>query len=147
VHSAFQQSSEEMTARVLRAIEHPWVDVIGHPTGRKLLTREPHGLDVEALITAAATHGVALEINANYHRLDLSDIHARRAKDRGVKLLISSDAHSTVELGLLRWGVMVARRAWLSPADVLNTLPVEDFKAAIRRHRAKAKGARGRARK
>jgi DNA polymerase (family X) len=135
VHSGFQQSAEEMTARVLRAIENPWVDVIGHPTGRKLLNREPHGLDVEALITAAATHGVALEINSNYHRLDLSDIHARHAKDRGVKLLVSSDAHSTTELGLLRWGVLVARRAWLSPDDVLNTRSVDAFKASLRRHR------------
>jgi DNA polymerase (family 10) len=137
VHSGFQQSADEMTARVLRAIEHPWVDIVGHPTGRKLLSREPHALDVEALIAAAAQHGVALEINANYHRLDLSDIHARHARDRGVKILISSDAHSTVELGLLRWGITVAQRAWLSTADVLNTLPVDQFRASLRRNRHK----------
>jgi DNA polymerase (family 10) len=135
VHSGFNQSPQEMTARVLRALDNPFVDIVGHPTGRKLLQREAHGLDVEALIDAAAARGVALEINSNYHRLDLSDIHARRARDKGVKLLISSDAHSIDELRLLRWGVTVARRAWLAPDDVLNTRSVDDFKAGLRRHR------------
>jgi DNA polymerase (family X) len=135
VHSAFGQSPQEMTARVLRAMDNPWVDVIGHPTGRRLLQREPHGLDVDALIGAAARHGVALEINSNYHRLDLNDIHARHARDREVKLLISSDAHSVRELQLLRWGVATARRAWLRPEDVLNTLPLAAFKRSLRRAR------------
>ncbi len=146
VHSAFDQSAEDMTVRVLKAMACPFVDAIGHPTGRKILRREPHRLDVEALIEAAGLYGIALEINSNYHRLDLSDVHARRAKAQGVGLLIDSDAHSTTELGLLRWGVLTARRAWLEPADVWNTRDVDAFRNGLRRHRRPAGVKAGRAR-
>jgi DNA polymerase (family 10) len=129
-----------MTARVLRAIEHPLVDIIAHPTGRILLRREPAQLNMERVISAAAQHGVALEINCHGYRLDLSDIHARMARERGVKLVISSDAHQTAELVMRRWGVLVARRAWATAGDVLNTLPFDDFARALRRHHVRAHG-------
>ena len=135
VHSAFDQSAEDMTVRVLKAMACPFVDAIGHPTGRKILRREPHKIDIEALTEAAALYGIALEINSNHNRLDLSDVHARRAKERGAGILISSDAHSTVELSFLRWGVATARRAWLEPADVWNTRDVDAFRNGLRRHR------------
>jgi DNA polymerase (family 10) len=134
IHSAFNQDRRQMTDRLLRAIENPHVDVIGHPTGRLLLRREPYPFDIEAVVDAAARHGVALEINCQVHRLDLNDVHARLARDRGVRLVISSDAHSRHALGVLQWGVMVARRAWLTPEDVLNTRPFAAFKAALRRN-------------
>ena len=124
-----------MTDRVLRAIESPYVDIVGHPTGRLLLRREPYRLDIEALVDAAARHGVALEINSQVHRLDLCDTHARLARDRGVKLVISTDSHAPTGFALLDWGVLVARRAWLEPDDVLNTLPVDAFRARLRRNR------------
>jgi DNA polymerase (family 10) len=135
VHSAMRQDEADMTARVIRAIEHPWVDIIGHPTSRMLLRREPARLDMDAIVGAAAAHGVALEINAQIHRLDLPDTHARLARERGVKLVISSDAHSRAELATTRWGVIVARRAWASTDDVLNTRPFAAFRRALRRHR------------
>ena len=133
VHSAFRQEEQQMTDRVLRAVESPVVDVIGHPTGRLLLRREPYRLNVEALIDSAAQHGVALEINSQTHRLDLNDAHAKLAQERGVKLVVSTDAHSPDSFALLDWGVLVARRAWLEPSDVLNTLPVDELRAALRR--------------
>src|SRR5882672_6762276 len=135
VHSAFNQDREQMTARLVRAIEHPHVDILGHPTGRLILKRQPYPVDMEAVIDAAARHGVAIEINCQVDRLDLNDVHARLARDRGVPLVISSDAHSRSAFGRLRWGVLVARRAWLQAADVLNTRPFDDFRAALRRHR------------
>ena len=133
VHSAFNQTEREMTDRVIRAVESPVVDVIGHPTGRLLLRREPYRLDVEALVEAAAKYGVALEINSQIHRLDLNDTHAKLARDRGVKLVVSTDAHSPDSFGLLDWGILVARRAWLEPNDVLNTYPVDRLRATLRR--------------
>ena len=136
VHSAMQQDEAEMTMRVIKAIEHPSVDIIGHLTGRMLLRREPSRVNVEKVIDAAAANGVALEINSQPYRLDLSDSHARLARDRGVKIVINSDAHEIAALGYTRWGVLTARRAWLSPADVLNTLPVAQFRKALRRDRA-----------
>lgn len=134
IHSAIRQDEAEITARVLRAIEHPWVDIIGHPTSRILLRREPSRLNLERVFDAAVRHGVALEINCQTDRLDLSDVNARLARERGVKLVISSDAHSTAALSWTRWGILMARRAWASPADVLNTLPFEAFTRALRRH-------------
>lgn len=135
IHSRFNQDERQMTDRILKAMECPWVDVIGHPTGRLLLRRDPYRVDVEALVGAAARLGVALEINCQIDRLDLSDVNARLAKERGAKVTIGSDAHSQVGFGVLRWGILMARRAWLEPADVLNTLPLEQFRAALRRHR------------
>lgn len=133
-----------MTARILRAIEHPHVDILGHLTGRLLLRRQAYALDVDAIIDAAARHGVAIEINSQVDRLDLNDVHARLARERGVKLAISSDAHSRHGFGVLRWGVTVARRAWLAPADVLNTRPFDGFRAGLRRHRGRADAPKGR---
>ncbi len=134
VHSAFNQDEAQMTERVLRAIANPWVDVLGHPTGRLILKRDAYQLNIERVITAAAAAGVALEINSQIDRLDLNEHNARLAKDRGVKLVIDSDAHSPAALGVTRWGVTVARRAWITPADVLNTLPIAEFRTALRRH-------------
>ncbi len=137
VHSAFNQDRQQMTDRLLRALENPHVDILGHPTGRLILRREPYPFDVEAVVDAAARHGVALEINCQVDRLDLNDVHARFARDRGVALVISSDAHSRHGFGVLRWGVLVARRAWLTPGDVLNTRPFDQFTAGLRRHRGR----------
>ena len=135
VHSGFNQERAEMTDRVLRAIENPHVDILGHPTGRKLLKRQAAALDMEIILDAAARLGLAVEINSQPHRMDLHDVHAKLARDRGVRLVISSDAHSRHALTYLRWGVTVARRAWLQPADVLNTRPFDEFRASLRRHR------------
>jgi DNA polymerase (family 10) len=138
IHSALRQDEGEITARMIRAIENPWVDVIAHPTSRALLRREPSRVNLEQVTRAAATHGVALEINCQLDRLDLSDVNARYARERGVKLIISSDAHSRAALAHTRWGVMVARRAWASKHDVLNTLPFDEFRRSLRRHRGHA---------
>jgi DNA polymerase (family 10) len=135
VHSAFNQDRQQMTDRILRALENPQVDILGHPTGRLLLKRAPYAVDIEAVIERAAQLGVAMEINSQAHRLDLSDRYARLARDRGVGLVISSDAHSHRAIGALRWGVAVARRAWLEPHDVLNTRPCSEFRAQLRRNR------------
>ncbi|MFN8059399.1 MAG: DNA polymerase/3'-5' exonuclease PolX [Vicinamibacterales bacterium] len=136
VHSQLSQDESAMTERLLRAIENPYVDIIGHPTGRLLLRRESSRFDVDRVFAAAAAHGVALEINGQADRMDLGDVLARHARDRGVKLVVSSDAHAQHALDLIEWSVLVARRAWLEPGDVLNTLPVGAFRAALRRHRA-----------
>ena len=136
VHSAFNQDERQMTDRLLRAIECPYVDTIGHPTGRLILKRDPYRYDVDRVFDAAAAAGVAMEINSQVDRLDLDEIHARRARERGVHFVITSDAHSPVALGVLRWGTSVARRAWLEADDVLNTKPIDEFRAALRRHRA-----------
>ncbi len=133
VHSGFNQDRRQMTERLLRAIDNPHVDVLGHPTGRLILKREPYQVDIEAVVDRAARAGVAMEINCQVDRLDLNDVHARLARARGVRLVISSDAHSRRAFGRLRWGAIVARRAWLEPADVLNTRSFESFRAALRR--------------
>ncbi len=137
VHSAFNLDEAQMTDRLLRAIANPYVDIIGHPTGRRLLRREPYKLDLNKIVEAAAVAGVALEINCQVDRLDLSDINARAARDRGVKIVISTDAHSKGAFRQLKWGVQVARRAWVTKEDVLNTRSVEDFRAGLRRNREK----------
>jgi DNA polymerase (family 10) len=127
VHSGFSQRREEMTKRVLRAIQHPCVNVIGHPTGRVIHRRDPLQLDMEAIFEEAARRGVAMEINAYYQRLDLSDVLARRARDLGVKLVISTDAHALEHLDMMRFGVDVARRGWLEKKDILNCLPADEL--------------------
>jgi len=136
IHSHHGQDEEQVTDRVLRAMECPWVDVLGHPTGRLLLKREPARLNMERIVTAAAARGVAMEINCQTARLDLSDVHARLARDRGVRLVISTDAHSTAALDNQRWGVQVARRAWVTPADVLNTCTLDQLRPRLRRQRS-----------
>ena len=135
VHSAIAQEEYEMTRRVIKAIEHPSVDIIGHLTARMLLRREGSKVNVEKVIDAAKANGVALEINSQPHRLDLCDTHARLARDRGVKLVIDSDAHYVEALDYPRWGVMTARRAWVTRDDVLNTRPLKKFLAGLRRNR------------
>ena len=135
VHSGFGLEPSAMTDRLLAAIDCPWVDVIGHPTGRLLLRREPLRYDMDAVLTAAAAAGVALEINCQVDRLDVGDTVARAARDRGIPLIISSDAHTVGEFGTLDGGIGVARRAWLSPADVLNTRPLDELTPRLRRHR------------
>ncbi len=138
VHSSMTQDESQMTARILRAMESPWVDVIGHPTGRRLLKRPPFALDFGAIASAAARLGVALEINCQVERLDLSDVNARLARDRGVMLTIGSDAHASREFDRLKWGTVVARRAGLRAADILTTRPLDQFRAGLRRARATA---------
>ncbi len=134
VHSAFNLDESQMTDRLLRAMSNPYVDIIGHPTGRRLLKREPYKFALSTILDAAAAAGVALEINCQIDRLDLSDTNARAARDRGVKIVISTDAHSRSAFSRLKWGIQIARRAWLTKEDVLNTRPVDTFKAALRRN-------------
>ena len=132
VHSHFNQSAEEMTARLLKAIENPNVSIIGHPTGRILLRRDEYPYDMNAVLEAAARNKVAMELNAYPDRLDLSDRHLRMAKQHGVKIVINTDSHHTTHMEKIRYGVLQARRAWLTPEDVLNTLPVERFAKAMK---------------
>jgi DNA polymerase (family 10) len=135
IHSNFAQESQQMTDRILRAIENPWVDVLGHPTGRRLLQREPLKFDMTAVMDSVSRHGVTMEINCQVERLDLNDSHARAARERGIPLVISTDAHSVKALSRLRWGVQVARRAWVRAGDVVNTRPLGDMRAGLRRNR------------
>jgi DNA polymerase (family X) len=132
VHSHFNQSAEEMTARLLKAVENPNVSIIGHPTGRILLRRDAYAYDMDAVLEAAARNKVAMELNAYPDRLDLCDRHLRMAKQRGVKIVINTDSHHTSHMEKIRYGVLQARRAWLTAEDVLNTLPVERFAKAMK---------------
>ena len=133
VHSAFNQEAPKMTERLLRAVNNPHVSIIGHPTGRILLRRDAYPFDMEAVLNAAAQNKVAMELNAYPDRLDLCDRHLRMAKERGVKVVINTDSHHTSHMEKIRYGVLQARRAWLGPADVLNTLPEERFARAMKR--------------
>ena len=142
VHSNLTQDERAMTDRLLRAMECPWVDTLGHPTGRILLRRDPVAARMDVVIEQAAARGVALEINCQVDRLDLNDVLARAARERRVPLVIASDAHSQAAIGWLRWGVQVARRAWASPDDVLNTRPLAEMRAALRRARSRAAASR-----
>jgi len=132
VHTRFEQSREEMTARVLRAIENPCVRILGHPTGRLLLRREPFALDLGAVLRRAAELGVAVEHNAAPERLDLNDRDLRLAKELGCKIVMNSDSHDARNLGKMDYGLRQLRRAWLGPEDVLNTLGADCFLAALR---------------
>ena len=132
VHTRFEQSREEMTARVLRAIENPFARILGHPTGRLLLRREPFAMDMGTVLRRAAELGVAVEHNAAPERLDLSDRDLRLAKELGCKIVINSDSHDARNLGKMDYGLRQLRRAWLGPEDVLNTLGAEEFLAALR---------------
>ena len=132
VHSHFNQSEQEMTERLLQAIANPNVSIIGHPTGRLLLRRDAYAFNMDAVLDAAARHKVALELNAYPDRLDLCDRHLRMAKQRGVKVVINTDSHHTSHMEKIRFGILQARRAWLTRHDVLNTLPVENFARAMK---------------
>jgi DNA polymerase (family 10) len=116
-----------MTDRLVAAIEHPLVDAIGHPTGRKIEKRQPYELDMDRVIEAAARTGTMIEINASPDRRDLNDVHARAAAQAGVRILINSDAHSLRDFALRRYGIATARRAWLTAGQVANTLPWEEL--------------------
>ena len=129
VHSRFKQSRAEMTARIVGALGNPHVDVLAHPTGRRLGTREPYDVDLEAVFAAARAHGKAVEINSSPERLDLCDTHAHRAAELGIPIAISTDTHHLSELDHLELGLGVARRAWLTPAQVLNARPLADLLA------------------
>jgi DNA polymerase (family X) len=123
VHTSFGMSENEMTERMITAMEHPLVDAIGHPTGRLIGRREGYSLDVDRVIEAAARTGTFLEINANPNRRDLPEAYARAAVEAGVTIVIDSDAHGTDTLKNIRYGVATARRAWLTAGDVANTRP------------------------
>jgi DNA polymerase (family 10) len=133
VHSGFNQTPEEVTSRVLRAAENRHVHILGHPTGRKVLKREPYKIDLAQLLPAAARLGVAVEHNAAPARADLSDLHLRQAKEQGCKIVVNTDAHSTEELDQIDDGIVQLRRAWLAAPDVLNTLSVSELLAALQR--------------
>jgi DNA polymerase (family 10) len=132
IHSAMTQSQEQITRRILGAMENPHIDVIAHPTCRLLGEREPAAVDMEAVFRAAAKYDKALEINTMPNRLDLKDIHVYRARELGVKLIMGTDAHSTAQLGFMRFGIGVARRGWCQPKDILNTRPLEQILAFLR---------------
>jgi DNA polymerase (family X) len=147
VHSYMNLDSAAMTERMLAAIENPYTQIIAHPTGRLLLRRDPFDYDMAKILAACAKHGVAMECNASPERLDLKDVYLRMCKDRAVKVVISTDAHSPGGLAAIRYGVTMARRGWLEKADVMNTLPFEKFLESLRpkprpaskRHAARAK--------
>jgi DNA polymerase (family 10) len=139
VHTAFGMGEQKMTERMIAAIEHPLVDAIGHPTGRLIERREPYAVDLEAVFAAAARTGTLLEINANPDRRDLSEAHARAAVAAGARIVIDSDAHWPQTLGNMRWGVLTARRGWLSAASVANTRPWPELERSRKRARGAAR--------
>lgn len=133
VHYKFDLSEDAQTGRIIRAMDNPHFNILGHPTGRLIGEREPYPLDLERLFAAAIERGCFVEINAQPERLDLSDVHARMAKEMGLKLAISTDAHTTATLGNMRYGVDQARRGWLEPGDVLNTRSWAELKRLLKR--------------
>jgi DNA polymerase (family 10) len=142
IHSYFNLEREAMTERMLAAIENPYAQIIGHPTGRVLLRREPIEYDMEKVLAACAKHGVAMECNSYPDRLDLKDVYLRMCKERGVKVVISTDSHNAGNLSLIRYGVRMARRGWLGKKDVINTLPVGEFLGDLRGRGKKSKEGR-----
>ncbi|MFQ5537658.1 MAG: DNA polymerase/3'-5' exonuclease PolX [Gemmatimonadota bacterium] len=136
VHTHMELDGAAMTKRVLRAIQHPQVDILAHPTGRLLGRREPFSMDVEAVLEAAKELQVAVELNANPHRLDLNDVHLQRARELGVKVAINTDAHQPAGLDNMRFGIGQARRGWLEPKHVINTLTPKQFRKWRNRKRA-----------
>jgi DNA polymerase (family X) len=135
IHSHFTQDEAQMTERVLRALECRWVDVLGHPTGRRLLQREGIRLRMEEVVTAATAAGVALEINSQIERLDLNDGHVKLALDKGARLVVSSDAHFLSALDWVQWGIQMARRGWATRDAILNTRGLAELRPLLRRHR------------
>ncbi|KRT76865.1 MAG: hypothetical protein XU14_C0027G0006 [Armatimonadetes bacterium CSP1-3] len=133
VHTRFRMSEAEMTKRMIKAMENPHVDVVAHPTGRLLGQRESYSVNVERLVEAARRTGTVLEINAGPERLDLRDTQARMAQERGVKLAINTDAHTRYQLRYMEFGVGTARRGWVEKKNVINTLPLNDLRAFLRR--------------
>ena len=132
VHSAFNQEAQQMTDRLLRALSNKNVSILGHPTGRLLLRRDAYPFDMDAVLKTALKNKVAMELNAYPDRLDLNDVHLRMARERGVKIVINTDAHHTSHFEKIKYGILQARRAWLTPKDVLNTLPEKQFRQAMK---------------
>jgi DNA polymerase (family 10) len=132
IHSFMNLDREAMTDRILAAIENPYTQILAHPTGRLLLRRESFAYDIEKVLEAAKKNGVAVECNAYPDRLDFNDVHLRMARERGVKIVISTDAHSTTHFRMMKYGVITARRGWLEKKHVLNTLPLNEFLASLR---------------
>ena len=132
VHSAFNQEPAQTTDRLLRALSNKNVSILGHPTGRLLLRRDAYQFDFEAVLRLARENRVAMELNAYPDRLDLNDVHLRMAKERGVKIVINTDAHHTSHFEKIKYGILQARRAWLTAKDVLNTLPENEFRRAMK---------------
>jgi DNA polymerase (family 10) len=132
VHSHFAQDSTQMTERLMKAVSNPNTSLIGHPTGRMLLRRDAYAYDIGAVLKEAAKRKVAFELNAYPDRLDLCDRHLRLAKQHGVKIVINTDSHHTSHLEKIRFGLLQARRAWLTRKDVLNTLPADQFAKAMK---------------
>ncbi len=132
VHSYMNLGREEMTERLLAAIENPYTQIIAHPTGRLVLRRDPFDYEMEKILEAAKEHGVAMECNAYPDRLDLKDVHLRMAKEQGVKIVISTDSHTAANLKFMKYGVITARRAWIEKNEVINTFPTAEFLAALR---------------
>lgn len=137
IHQGFSSDADKMTARIIGALETGHVDIFAHPTGRLLLEREAYGIHIEEVIEAAVEYAVALEINAHPQRLDLSDVHARLAKDRGVKLSINTDAHDASHLEFMQYGVVTARRGWVEAGDVINTWALKELKAWLAARRGR----------
>jgi len=133
IHSKFGLSREKQTERIIRAMDNPNFKILGHPTGRLIGERDAYAVDLERIIQAARERGVFLEINSHPQRLDLSDIYAKLAKDLGVKLAISTDAHNTADYANIRYGISQARRGWLEAEDVINTRNVRDLKKLLKR--------------
>ncbi len=136
IHSAFSQTQNQLTSRLIKAIEHPLVDIIGHPSGRILGAREPYEVDWDKIFKTAADHDVALEINAFPNRLDLSDAHVYKARQFGARFAINTDFHQAAHLDLMRYGVAVARRGWLIKEDVVNTMSLPRLLSWLKRKRA-----------
>ena len=136
IHSAQRQDRDTITARCLKAVYNPYVDILGHPTSRLLGSRPPTELDVERVLQACVETGTVVEINANPARLDLNDVYARRAVELGCKIAINSDAHAVDGMDIMEYGIAVARRAWLTAADVINTRPLAELLPMLKRNRA-----------
>jgi DNA polymerase (family 10) len=132
VHTKFTQPEDEMTKRIIKAIENPNVDIIAHPTGRLIGKREPYQVDMDKIMDACKANGKVLELNAYPERLDLSDLNCRKAKERGVKIAISTDAHADVHLEWMKFGVATAKRGWIEPEDVINTLTLSKLLKLLR---------------
>jgi DNA polymerase (family 10) len=133
VHYKFDLSRDEQTERIIRAMDNRHVSILAHPTGRLIEERAPYDIDMDRVMTAAKERGCCLELNAEPDRLDLTDVAAKAAKELGVQIAISTDAHSTAGLAYMRYGVDQARRGWLEPGDVINTRPLRYLKKLIRR--------------
>jgi DNA polymerase (family X) len=127
IHSGFKQDRGKMTKRIIRALESPYIHILAHPSGRLLGARDPYEVEIDELMEAAKKYGKALEINAYFERLDLNDIHCRKAKEMGVRVGIGTDSHHLDQMWMMSLGVAVARRGWLETKDVLNTLSLKEI--------------------